>query len=245
MIRAMRAHFLADLRMLSRMPAFTVPTALLPSLFFLMFGVPRGQEGSPTAVVATSFATFAVFAVVFFKFGVGTAIERAAPWTRYVRTLPLSPGNALGARSFTAVVFALIAASAVFITARLTTGEGLPVVLLARVFVGLLGGAVPFALGGLALGYRTSPRSAVAVANVLYLTLSYTGGLWTPPGGLPPVVRTVAGFLPTYHWGRVVWTAALALPWRAADWLALAGWTVALGALALHGYRGDQDTRYG
>jgi ABC-2 type transport system permease protein len=245
MTRAMAAHFLADLRMLSRMPAFTIPTALLPSLFFLTFGAQRGQQGGPPPLLATSFATFAVFAVVFFKFGVGTAIERAAPWTRYVRTLPLSPGSALAARSFTAVVFALIAAAAVFITARLITGEGLRLTQLASVFVGLLGGAVPFALGGLALGYRTSPRSAVAVANVLYLMLSYAGGLWTPPDALPPGVRAVAAFLPTYHWGRVVWTGALGLPWRAADWLALAGWTVAFGALALHGYRSDQDTRYG
>jgi ABC-2 type transport system permease protein len=244
MMRAVRAHFLADLRMLSRMPAFTIPTALLPSLFFFMFGVPRGGQG-PAPVLAASFATFAVFAVVFFKFGVGAAIERAAPWTRYVRTLPLSPASVLAGRSFTAVVFAFVAASAVLVTARLTTGEGLPPKDLARVFVGLLGGAVPFALGGLALGYRTTPRSAVAVANVLYLALSYAGGLWTPPAALPPAVRAIAGLLPTYHWGRVVWTAASALPWRAVDWLVLAGWAVALGALALHAYRCDEGARFG
>lgn len=245
MMRTLTAHVLADLRMLSRMPAFTVPTVLLPSLFFLMFGAQRGPQGSTTPLVATSFATFAVFAVVFFKFGVGTAIERTAPWTRFARTLPVSPGSALAARSFTAVAFALVAASAVFITARLISGVGLPPMELARVFVALLGGAVPFALGGLALGYRTSPRSAVAVANVLYLTLSYAGGLWTPPNALPPAIRAATGFLPTYHWSQVVWTAASGLPWRGADWCALAGWTVAFGVLALDGYRRDEDLRYG
>ena len=244
-MRALTAYVLADLRMLSRMPAFTVPTVLLPSLFFLMFGAQRGPQGSTAPLVATSFATFAVFAVVFFKFGVGTAVERTAPWTRFARTLPVPTGSVLVARAFTAVAFALVAASAVFVTARLASGVTLPPIELARVFVALLGGAVPFALGGLALGYRTSPRSAVAVANVLYLTLSYAGGLWTPPNVLPAAVRAVAGFLPTYHWGRIVWTAASGLPWRGSDWFALIGWTVVFGVLALDGFRRDEDLRYG
>lgn len=245
MMRVMAAHVLADLRMLSRMPAFTIPTLLLPSLFFLMFGAQRSPQGVRPPLLATSFATFAVFGVVFFKFGVGTAIERAAPWTRYVRTLPLAPGTVLAARSFTAVVFALAAASAVFVTARMTAGDGLAAAQLARVFVGLLGGAVPLAFCGLALGYRTSPRSAVAAANLLYFVLSYAGGLWVPPDVLPPGVRAVGSLLPTYHWGNVVSTGALGLPWRAADWLALAAWTVAFGVLALRGYLRDEDFQYG
>jgi ABC-2 type transport system permease protein len=85
----------------------------------------------------------------------------------------------------------------------------------------------------------------VAIANVLYLTLSYAGGLWTPPDALPPGVRAVAALLPTYHWGKVIWAAALGLPWQAVDWLALAAWTPVFGALAAHGYLRDEDIRYG
>jgi ABC-2 type transport system permease protein len=124
-------------------------------------------------------------------------------------------------------------------------GAGLTPVQLARVYAGLLAGAVPFTFFGIALGYRTGPRSSVAVANLIYLVLSYAGGLWVPPDALPPGVRTVAGFLPTHHWGRVVWAGALGIPWRTVDWVLLAGWTAAFGAAALYGYLRDEGTRYG
>ncbi|MDR7451304.1 MAG: ABC transporter permease [Armatimonadota bacterium] len=244
-MRPLAAHFLADLRLLARMPAYTIPTLLLPSLFFLMFAGQRIPRGVPTVVPVASFATFAVFGVVFFKFGVSTAMDRAAPWTRYVRTLALAPGTVLAARALSAVVFALLAAFAVFATARMTMAIGLAPVQLGRVLVGLLAGALPFTLCGIAVGYWTSPRSAVAMANLLYLLLSYGGGLWTPPDLLPPGVRDVAVVLPTYHWGRVVWAAALALPWRTADWLALAAWTVVFGAAAWRGYVRDEGALYG
>jgi len=245
-IRIIAAHFLTDLRMLGRMPGYTVPTLVMPSLLLLMFGAQRSRDGAiPGLILAASFATFAVFGVVFYKFGVSTAIERTAPWARYVRTLPVPPGSILIARSLSAAVFALAAASAVFLTARIALEFDLPGARLLRMYAGLLGGALPFTLLGMAVGYRTRPRSAVAVSNLVYLLLSYAGGLWVPPGSLPPVMRTVALFLPTYHWGRVVWSSALGLPWAASDWLVLAAWTGIFGAAAVHGYLRDEGTRYG
>jgi ABC-2 type transport system permease protein len=245
-MRIIVAHFLTDLRMLGRMPGYTVPTLVMPSLFLLVFGAQRSRDGAiPGIILVTSFATFAVFGVVFYKFGVSTAIERTAPWARYVRTLPVPPGSLMAARSLSAGAFALAAASAVFMTARLTLGIELPGAHLLRVYAGLLGGALPFTLLGMAVGYRTGPRSAVAVSNLVYLVLSYAGGLWVPQGSLPPMMRTIALFLPTYHWGRVVWSSALGLPWGVLDWLVLAVWTAAFGAAAAHGYLRDEGTRYG
>jgi ABC-2 type transport system permease protein len=246
MIRIIVAHFLTDLRMLGRMPAYTVPTLGMPSLLLLLFGAQRARDGAvPDPILVASFATFAVFGVVFYKFGVSTAIERTAPWARYVRALPVPPGGILAARSLSAVAIALGAASAVFITARIALGIELPGSRLLRVYAGLLGGAVPFTLLGMAVGYHTGPRSAVAVSNLIYLVLSYAGGLWVPPGALPGPIRIVAHLLPTHHWGTVVWSSALGLPWGAPDWLALAAWTAAFGAAAAHGYLRDEGTRYG
>jgi ABC-2 type transport system permease protein len=245
MIRIIVAHLFVDLRMLGRMPAYTVPTLVMPSLFLLLFGAQRGRDGGiPGVILVTSFATFAVFGVVFYKFGVSTAIERVAPWARYMRALPVPPGSVLAARSLSAVVFALAAASAVFITARTALGIGLPVVHLLRVYAGLLGGAVPFTLLGMAVGYRTVPRSAVAVSNLVYLVLSYAGGLWVPRSALPEMLQAVAPLLPTYHWGQVVWSSALGRPWAVLDWLVLAAWTAAFGAAAAHGYLRDEGSRY-
>ncbi len=246
-MRAVAAHFIADLRMLARMPGYTVPTLVLPSLFLLLFGGQGGRSpGGPTAPVllAASFATFAVFGVVFYKFGISIAVERTAPWARYVRILPVPPGTVLVARSLSALVVALAAASTVLATAWLALGAEPSLRQVMRIGAGVLAGAVPFSFFGIALGYQTGPRTSVAVANLCYLVLSYCGGLWVPPDALPPAVRVVAGILPTFHWGRVVWSGALDLPWRAVDWVVLGGWTIVFGAAALYGYLRDEGTRY-
>lgn len=243
-MRIIAAYFRAEVRALARTPAYTVSTLVLPGLFFLMFGAPRAGRDAQVNFLATSFATFAVFGVVFFRFGVSTALERVSPWARYLRTLPLPPGIVLIAQSLSAALFALIAASIVFGTARLTTGAAPAAPQLLRIYAGLLGGAVPITLFGVALGYWTSPRSAVALANLIYLMLSYAGGLWVPPNALPPGIRAVSTFLPTYHWGRVVWPGVLGQPWRVGDWLVLVAWTLAFGAFALRGYRRDEGQRY-
>ena len=51
---------------------------------------------------------------------------------------------------------------------------------------------MPFVLLGLAIAYWTSPKTALPVANVLYMLLSYAGGLWTGPGDLPHAVSVIS-----------------------------------------------------
>ena len=75
---------------LARHPAYLVPTLVFPAVFFLFFVAP-GPGAYPDARMAT-FAGFAAIGVAFFQFGVGIAVERASPWERYLRTLPIGVG---------------------------------------------------------------------------------------------------------------------------------------------------------
>jgi len=77
--------------------------------------------------------------------------------------------------------------------------------------VALVSGTVPFACLGIALGYWAPARAALPIANLLYLVLSYAGGLWTRPSGLPPPVALLSGFLPTRAFGDALVAAALGL----------------------------------
>jgi ABC-2 type transport system permease protein len=224
-----------------RHPAFAVPTLLLPSLFFALFGLPDRRVSHP--VVTASFAAYSVLTVVFFQFGVGIAGERESAWESYLRTLPVHLRVRFAARAAAALVFAtagcglllVVAAAAGY--AELTSTEWL------RFVVALIAGAVPLSLLGIALGYWTPARAALPVANVLYLLIAYGGGLWTGPR-LPAPAAAVSPLLPTRQWANVLWPAVEGRAWPTTSWLALAGFAIAFGALATWGYRRDEGRRY-
>jgi ABC-2 type transport system permease protein len=227
---------------LARYPAYVVPTIVLPTVFFLFFVSPSARTDA-TIRMAT-FAGFAAIGVAFFQFGVGIAAERASPWETFLRTLPIGPGVRLGSRLVSAAVFAVLAAGLLLAVASATTSASLSAVRWIGLGAALLAGTVPFALLGIALGYWVPARGALPTANLLYLGLSYAGGLWMRPSRLPRMVADVSHFLPT----RALADALIAavgggrLDWRA--WATLCGFACVFAALAAWGYRRDEGRRY-
>lgn len=228
---------------LVRQPAFAVPTIGFPSLFFLFFAVPGFGAEKPELATAL-FAGFAVLGVAFFQFGVGIASDRASPWERYLRTLPVGPAPRFAGRTLAALVFAGASAGCVVAVSLATVSPQLSLTAWVKLSVALLAGAVPFALLGIALGYLGTPRSALPIANVVYLGLSYAGGLWTEPDSLPATVERLSVVLPTRAYADLLSSAALGLSVDARAWLVLALSTVAAGWLATWAYRRDEGEQY-
>jgi ABC-2 type transport system permease protein len=241
-MRLVFLHARAATLELLRYPAFSVPTLGFPALFFLLFVSPR-PEGDADLLLA-SFAGFAVLAVAFFQFGVGIAAEREAPWERFVRTLPLRLRVRFAARVVSGALFGLGSALLVAVAALATTDAGLPPSRWIALAGALALGSIPFALLGIALGYWASPRSALPVANVLYLVLSFLGALWTTPEHLPSSLEAISPLVPTRQFGNVLWGAAEGRIWPPRDWLLLLGWACAFALLAAWGYRRDEGKRY-
>lgn len=228
---------------LLRLPAFAVPTVGFPALFFLFFALPGLAADQPELATAL-FAGFAVLGVAFFQFGVGIAVERATPWERYLRTLPLAPTTRFAGRLLSALAFGAASAACVVAVALLAVNPELPVEAWLELAVTLLAGSIPFALLGIALGYLASPRGALPIANVAYLALSYGGGLWTGPENLPHAVEAISGLLPTRAYADLLASTALELPVAAHAWLVLALYAVAAGCLAAWAYRRDEGQRF-
>jgi ABC-2 type transport system permease protein len=227
---------------LARYPGYVVPTLGFPAMFFLFFA---STTHGPTATYATcSFAAFAVIGVAFFQFGVGIASERASPWELYLRTLPVAPTARLAARLVSAALFAVAAAAAVVVVALLTTDASLPLLRWVELAVVLGLGILPFGCLGIALGYWSSARAALPLANLLYLGLSFGGGLWIRPARLPYVVALVSDYLPTRHLANALVGVVRGTAWHPRDWLILAGFTAAFGVLAVVGYRRDEGERF-
>ena len=101
------------------------------------------------------------------------------------------------------------------------------------IIVRLLAGSVPFIALGFAIGYLCGPNVAPAVANLVYLPLTFASGLFMPLSQLPGFVRTIAPYLPAYHYGQLGWSALGANTERLPVSLAwLAGYTVLFLAIA-------------
>ncbi len=235
-------HARASVVELCRYPAYLVPTMLVPSVFFLFFIAP-GSAQAATVRMAT-FAGFAAIGVAFFQFGVGIAVDRGSPWEAYLRTLPVGPVTRLGARVMSALLFACAAAGLLVAVAVTATDATLPAAGWLELSAALLAGTAPFALLGIALGYWSPVKGALPIANLLYLVLSYAGGLWIRPGGLPHPVGALSRLLPTRALADALASIALQdrFDWR--DWLALATFGGLFALAAVAGYRRDEGRRF-
>jgi ABC-2 type transport system permease protein len=244
-VRLLLAHTKAASLELFRYPAFSVPTLLFPAMFFLFFVTTRPDLGERRAdLFLAAYIGFAVLGVAFFQFGVAIAIERVSPWEAYLRTLPLKLRVRFGARVLTALQFGLGAALCVVVVAVLTTPAELPLVRWLLLGLTALVGSIPFVLLGIALGYWARPRGAVPLANILYLGLSFAGGLWTSGEEIPSDVDDFSKVFPSRHFAEVLWGAASGDVWRPWSWLALATFAVVFGAIARWGYLRDEGERY-
>ena len=240
MTRLVWAHFKAEVLGAIRVPGFVIPTMVFPSMFFLLFAVPYLKTWPAANQTTASFMAFAVFGVIFFQYAVGAAEERQNPWYAYLRTLPLPPLVRPLAQVLAGLLLALTAALVVAATAWATTplrpGAASPLGLLAALALG----AVPLGLLGLAVAYLFPPRAALPVANLLYLPLSYLGGLWMPPEALPAWAQKASLWTPTRHWAELLWASARGEAWPPASLAALSAYALIFAALAAWAWRRER-----
>lgn len=195
-----------------RHPTYIVTTLLFPAMFFWFFGVPNAKEPAAAQLLMGSFSAFAVLGVVLFQLTVGTSQDRASSWNTYLRTLPVSTSVFFAARLLSSFFLAFLAVLGVVVTAMSTTTVDLPADRWWPFLMTVMIGGLPFASLGLVLGLLTSPKSAVPVANLVYLPFSFAGGLWIPPNGLSKTIQNFSELLPTRIYGELVWASVLGQP---------------------------------
>jgi len=243
-MRLALAHARAETLQLARYPAYAIPTLALPALLLLFLGR-RLQDDEPERLLA-GFAATALLTVTLFQFGVGIALSRETPWEAYLRTLPISVGERLLGRVFSAGVFAAGTVAVVTVVAALVY-DALPsparLVVLA---VALVVGCVPFALLGIGLGYWLPPRAAVPLANLLFVPLVVTGAFWArPPEEIPRAADLGSQLLPTRSWMEILDAIATGEdPLPRHHVAALAAWGAVFFVLAWWGYRRDEGERF-
>lgn len=228
-----------------------VPVAVLGNTFFpaaamLFFVVPFAGDDPAAATFATgAMVVFAVMASCLFTLGIGVAEDRVQPWEPFSRSLPAGPFPRFAGRILNVLLMAAIALLPVLIIAATLTAASVSALGLLLGAGAVAVAAFPFMLLGLAIGYSLPSKAAIAVAQVLFFPMAVAGGLFFgPPGRAPEFIQIIAPYVPTRGGVELVWAATTDFSVSATSLIAMLGWVVAAGAVAIWAYRRDEGRRF-
>ena len=250
MLNMLLAQTRSELLMRWRVPAFSVTNLALPIVFFTFFGLPvahlrRGDGVSVGAYLLASFGAYAVGNVMVYGFGIGVANERGMKIDRLMRASPLPPLVFMLAKVLTALVFSLVALVLLIAFGIVVGGIHQTPAVWATIIVRLLAGSLPFIALGFAIGYWSGPNAAPALANLIYLPLSFASGLFVPLNQLPAFIQTMAPYLPSYHYAQLAWSALGAGRESLGESLLwLGGYTALFLTLAVRSYRREERAKF-
>ena len=233
-----------------RLLAFSLTSLILPVLFFTFFGLPVVRqvtaEGlSVGAYVLASFATYSVGSVMVYSFGIGVANERGMKIDLLMRATPLPPIIYLLGRVMNSLLFALVSLVVLIVYGIVVGGVRQDITVWINMVAYLLAGSLPFIALGFAIGYWCGPYVAPAVANLVYLPLSFAAGFFLPLQQLPAFVRRAAPYLPTYHYAQLAWSAVGAETEPLyISFLWLAGYTIILFGMAVWAYQREEARKF-
>lgn len=188
-----------------RTPQFSAPTIAFPVVFYLIFGVIlAGENGGGRALyLLATFGMFGALGPALFGFGVNVANERNNGWLDLKKISPMPIAAYILAKLFMAAVFGLIVICLLSTIAVLFGGLEISLARWLLMTATQLLCAVPFALMGMAIGFRVSTEAAPAIVNILFMLMSVFGGLWLPITLFPDTIQQVAWILPTFHGGQL------------------------------------------
>lgn len=246
----LRLQTLDQARIFWRTPALSAVSMLLPIMLFVFFGLPNASTPYlPGITLGTymlaSFAAYAVASTMVFSFGVTLALARGQGIDVLMRATPLPGSIYMVGRAIAALGFGLLALVALFTVAIVAAGVRLePVVWLEMTFWMLLG-AIPFIFFGFFIAYATSPSSAPAVANMIFLVMAFGSGMFVPLDQLPDFLATIAPYMPTYHYAQLAWASIGAMSQPVSTSVVwLAGYTALFFVLSMWAYRRDARRKF-
>ncbi|MGH9210191.1 MAG: ABC transporter permease [Acidimicrobiales bacterium] len=221
-----------ELRSSARSAEFTVGAIGIPLLLYTMFGLPNPNEldGGTTLRTAmlVSLSAYGVVSLAIFSFGENVAKERGRGWTRTLRATPLPTSTHLLGKTATAMVHAVLIVAAMSTLAATAGGVDLPASTWAAFGATMVAGVVAFSTLGFAIALLARPRAATVITNLIFLPLAFASGFFVPLSELPATMRTIAPWLPTFHFGQLAYRIVM----PTSDVEDLTG--VATGSIATH-----------
>jgi ABC-2 type transport system permease protein len=239
-LRELRYEFVRALRT----KAYSLSVMGFPVVFYIFFGIilNRGEHHDGMSVAKDMLAGYAVFGAIgasLFGIGVGLAADLSAGWLELKRASPMPPLAYLLAKCATAMGFATIIVTLLTIIGMAFGGVHISLFEYAKMVALVVIGSIPFACMGLLLALLAPFNSAPGIANMIYLPMSFLGGLWLPIDLLPKFLQNFAPILPTYHL-RQLMIGVFGAPTAgrtSTHWLALIAFTVVMLFCAGYAFR--------
>ncbi len=208
-LRLLAGQTAAEVRQNVRAPEYVVGVVAVPVILYAMFGLSNIGDVMPGGtdvgqILIASFAAYGVVSLAIFTFGVDVAAERRRGWLRRLRATPMPMWAYFVGKLAMALVFTTAITALLLATGRVG-GVSMEATTMARLLGVLLLGTLAFAPLGFALAFLATPKAATAIGNLIFLPLSFCSGFFMPLRTLPEVLQTLAGYLPTYHFGHLVW----------------------------------------
>jgi ABC-2 type transport system permease protein len=245
-IREARFEFV---RLLRTRP-FSFSVVGFPVVFYVFFGLimNRGEHIGGVSVAKYTLASYSVFGVVgasLFAIGVGLASELNAGWLDLKRASPMPPIAYVLAKCASAMAFGVIIVNILAVLAVSIGHVSLTLSEYARMIGLTVAGAIPFACMGMALALLIPANAAPGIVNMLYLPMSFCGGLWVPIMFLPHFMQKVAVLMPTYHLAQLM-LSSFGYPSvgsTSSHWFGLLGFTLlVLGIASIAARRLEQNS---
>jgi len=229
----------AELLKAIRAPEFILPTLLMPSLFYAIFGVILNKGGDSASYLLATYGVFAVMGPAIFGFGTGVASERERGWLDLKRALPSPAYSYILAKLLTTLMFTAIALIPIYLIAGFIGDVELSRSGWFSLFGVHLSATIPFVLIGISLGFSFNSGGAIALSNILFLSLAILGGLWFPVFLFPEFMQTLANFMPSFHLAEVALSIVDTSKERALSFhtLSILSMTLAFLALAIFTWR--------
>jgi ABC-2 type transport system permease protein len=249
-----------ELRSCARSAEFAVGVVAIPVLLCMMFGLPNPNELDGGTTIRTamlvSLSAYGIVSLAIFSFGEHVARERGRGWTRTLRATPLPISVHLVGKAIAAVAHAALIVVAMSVLAATAGDIDLPATTWIAFGATMLAGLLAFSALGFAIALLARPRAATVISNLIFLPLAFASGFFVPLSELPATMRTIAPWLPTFHFGQLAYRTVMpahdvedltGIPTGpvAAHLAWVAAATIALAALALAAGRREAVSRRG
>ncbi|MEV1242108.1 ABC transporter permease [Nonomuraea sp. NPDC052129] len=229
------------LRML-RNRRYIIFVVLFPVVFYLINANIYGTQTDSAGVrmstyLLVSMAAYGALASSMMSSAVPWAQERQSGWLRQLQITPLPSWAIIVTKLGAAMVLVLPSLLLVSVAAVLQQGVSMPAGQWVALLLSLWVGAIPFIALGLFIGSLLSADAAQPAAMICMFALSLLGGLWFPIDAIGGTMRTIAGFMPSYHYASLGWNVIAGHGVSMSDALIVVAWGIVLGGAAAYAYR--------
>lgn len=198
-----------EIRRLLRNRRTVIFTMIVPTIFFLIFGLNNSYAGSHYGsgnVSAEILISMAVYGAVLATTSGGAmvSIERAAGWSRQLRVTPLVPVAYIVVKMATSLVLGAASVGVVYVVGILTHKPAMPSWVWVVTALSVWLGSLLFSAFGLFLGYVLPSENVMQIIGFALMLFSFGGGLFIPLSQFSPSLRTMATFTPMWGLNQLV-----------------------------------------